>query len=150
MHLLLALLVGVLFAAGVYLILQRHLLRIIFGLILLGNAVNLLVFTVGRAARMAPPLIPEGMTVPPEATANPLPQALVLTAIVISFGLVAFALVLAYRAYATLGTTDTDVLENDAPSPADLVTNGRAPADEDAAEEFPSSPDPVPSDDLAR
>lgn len=150
MHLLLALLVGVLFAAGVYLILQRHLLRIIFGLILLGNAVNLLVFTVGRAARMAPPLIPEGMTVPPEATANPLPQALVLTAIVISFGLVAFALVLAYRAYATLGTTDTDVLEDGvspAPGPA---TNGLAPDSDDVTDDSSQTPEPVVSDDLAR
>jgi multicomponent Na+:H+ antiporter subunit C len=150
MHLLLALLVGVLFAAGVYLILQRHLLRIIFGLILLGNAVNLLVFTVGRAARLAPPLIPEGMTVPPEATANPLPQALVLTAIVISFGLVAFALVLAYRAYATLGTTDTDALEeatSPAPGPA---TNGIAPASDDGTDDSSQTSAPVVSDDLAR
>ena len=149
MHLLLALLVGVLFAAGVYLILQRHLLRIIFGLILLGNAVNLLVFTVGRAARMPPPLIPEGMTVPPEATANPLPQALVLTAIVISFGLVAFALVLAYRAYATLGTTDTDALETAAvpPSPA---TNGIAPDSDDVTDDLSQTPESVVSDDLAR
>jgi multicomponent Na+:H+ antiporter subunit C len=150
MHLLLALLVGVLFAAGVYLILQRHLLRIIFGLILLGNAVNLLVFTVGRAARLAPPLIPEGMTVPPGATANPLPQALVLTAIVISFGLVAFALVLAYRAYATLGTTDTDVLEEATPPAPAPATNGLVPDSDDGTDDLPQTPESVVSDDLAR
>ena len=110
MQTLLALLAGVLTAAGVYLMLRPNLLRKIFGLVLLSNAVNLLVFTVGRAARVAPPLVPDGATLPVEPYANPLPQALVLTAIVIGFGLVAYALVLVYRSYATLGTMDAEEL----------------------------------------
>lgn len=114
MQTLLACLAGVLAAAGVYLMLRRDLLRMIFGLVLLSNAVNLLVFGMGRVARVAPPLVPEGAAAPTAAYANPLPQALVLTAIVIGFGLTAFALVLTYRSYATLGTTATDGLEDDA------------------------------------
>ena len=121
---LLALVIGVLTAAGVYLMLRRNLLRKIFGLVLLSNAVNLLVFTVGRAARVGPPLVPEGATLPVEPYANPLPQALVLTAIVIGFGLVAYALVLVYRSYATLGTMDAEQLEGGACAEDAPDTNG--------------------------
>ena len=110
MDVLLAILAGVLTAAGVYLLLQRSLLRMLFGVILLSNAVNLVLFVAGRTLRAAPPIVPTGMTAPPEAVANPLPQALILTAIVIGFGLVAFAFVLLYRAYATFGTLDADEL----------------------------------------
>ena len=110
MTLLLALLAGVLFAAGVYLVLSRHLLRVVFGLVLLSNAVNLVVFGAGRVARAAPPLVPPGAAALEGAYANPLPQALVLTAIVIGFGLVAFALALVYRTYASLGAVETDAL----------------------------------------
>ena len=124
MPMLLALLIGVLSAAGVYLMLQRNLLRKIFGLVLLSNAVNLLVFTVGRAARVGPPLVPEGAMLPVEPYANPLPQALVLTAIVIGFGLVAYALVLVYRSYATLGTMDAEKLEDDSRAEDIPATNG--------------------------
>ena len=74
----------------------------------------------GRVARLAPPLVPAGATAPVEAVANPLPQALVLTAIVIGFGLVSFALVLAYRSFVTLGTVETDELEEE-PAPTDAT-----------------------------
>jgi|SRR6056297_3348518 len=122
MQTLLILLAGVLFAAGVYLVLRRNLLRMIFGLVLLSNAVNLLVFSMGRVARLAPPLVPEGAMAPVGAVANPLPQALVLTAIVIGFGLVSFALVLAYRSFVTLGTVETDAFEDEpAPAPRDTA-----------------------------
>lgn len=123
MQTLLVLLAGALFAAGVYLVLRRNLLRMIFGLVLLSNAVNLLVFAMGRVARLAPPLVPEGTAAPVEAVANPLPQALVLTAIVIGFGLVSFALVLAYRSFVTLGTVETDELAelSDEPAPTDAA-----------------------------
>jgi len=126
MQTLLILLAGVLFAAGVYLVLRRNLLRMIFGLVLLSNAVNLLVFSMGRVARLAPPLVPEGAMAPVGAVANPLPQALVLTAIVIGFGLVSFALVLAYRSFVTLGTVETDELEGNRknPAPADAAPAG--------------------------
>ncbi len=101
-------LVGVFFAVAVYLMLSRHIIRILLGTVVLSNGVNLLLFTAGRLTREVPPIIPDGHSVPEVATANPLPQALVLTAIVISFSLFAFLLVLAYRAYQELGTDDTD------------------------------------------
>jgi len=108
MTIVLALLVGVLFAASVYLMLSRTLVRYLFGLVLMGNAANLLIFTVGGLSLGEPAIIPSGLSAPNEAIANPLPQALILTAIVISFGLLAFAMVLAFRANEELGTTVTD------------------------------------------
>ena len=130
MQTLLALLAGVLFAAGVYLVLRRNLLRMVFGLVLLSNAVNLLVLSMGRVARVPPPLVAYGAEAPAGAYANPLPQALVLTAIVIGFGLVSFALVLVYRAFFTLGSVEADELggEDDLDqAPAVFLEPGRLP-----------------------
>ncbi|MBO0903290.1 Na+/H+ antiporter subunit C [Jiella sonneratiae] len=104
----LSLVVGCLFAVALYLILSKHIIRMLLGVVLLSNAVNILIFTAGRVASVAPPLVPEGAGAPLSAVANPLPQALILTAIVISFSFFAFLLVLAYRAYQDLGTDDTD------------------------------------------
>ncbi|WP_068081412.1 Na+/H+ antiporter subunit C [Polycladidibacter stylochi] len=101
-----SLLVGAFFAASIYLMLSRKLVRVLMGVAILGNAVNLLIFTSGRLLREIPPIIPLGEYLPLETTANPLPQALVLTAIVISFSFFAFFLVLGYRAYQELGTDD--------------------------------------------
>jgi multicomponent Na+:H+ antiporter subunit C len=112
MEALLALAVGVLMAAAAYLMLARNLVRFLFGLILLGNAANLLIFAAGRVTEGAAPLIPAGAEAPAGMVANPLPQALVLTAIVIGFGLFAFALVLALRAHAVLGTLEADALRD--------------------------------------
>lgn len=124
METLLALLIGVLIATAVYLMLQRSLLRVLFGMILLSNAVNLIIFTAGRVATPAtPPLVPLDLAVPPEAVANPLPQALVLTAIVIGFGLVAFALVLVLRGYKDLGTLMPDEVESARRTPDELPTD---------------------------
>ena len=100
--------VGSLVAAGVYLILQRHLVKFVLGLVLLNHAVNLLIFASGRLTRGRPPLLPEQLSVPAEPIANALPQALILTAIVIGFSLLAFVLVLAQRAFEELGTIDTE------------------------------------------
>ncbi|BDA85989.1 cation:proton antiporter [Aureimonas sp. SA4125] len=108
METVLALLVAVLFSVAVYLLLSTHIIRMLLGIVLLGNAVNLSMFTAGRVSTMVPPIIPGGLTVPAVVTANPLPQALILTAIVISFSFFAFLLVLAFRAYQDLGTDDTD------------------------------------------
>ena len=108
MEVLLSCLVGILVAAAIYLMLSRDLLRFLFGLILISNAANLSIFVSGRLITGAPPLIEEGQDFPVGEVANALPQALVLTAIVIGFGLFAFALVLTLRAYRTLGTLDTD------------------------------------------
>ncbi|MGK9050229.1 Na+/H+ antiporter subunit C [Neorhizobium petrolearium] len=103
-----AILIGLFFAAAVYLMLSKHTVRILLGIVLLGNAVNLTLFTAGRLTREVPPIIPAGMDALPAGAANPLPQALILTAIVISFSFFAFLLVLTYRAYQELGTDDTD------------------------------------------
>jgi len=103
-------LVGVMVAASVYLILDRNLIRFIFGLILAGNAINLLIFAVGRLDSQRPPLIPAHATAPQETLANALPQALILTAIVIGFALLSFIFVLFYRAYQELDTVDTELM----------------------------------------
>jgi multicomponent Na+:H+ antiporter subunit C len=103
-----AILVGLFFASAVYLMLSKITIRIMLGIAILGNGVNLLLFTAGRVTRTMPPIIPDGLDVLPAGAANPLPQALILTAIVISFSFLAFLLVLTYRAYQDLGTVDTD------------------------------------------
>jgi len=108
MESLLAVTVGVMFGCAVYLMLARTMLRFIFGLVLISNAANLTIFTAGRLTEGAPPLIPEGAEGPAGTVANALPQALVLTAIVIGFGLFAFALVLVYRGWTRLGTLESD------------------------------------------
>lgn len=98
---------GVFFTAAIYLLLSRALIRMLLGLALLGNAVNLLIFVSGRLTRAVPPIIPEGEKAL-LLGANPLPQALILTAIVIGFAMFAFLLVLAYRAYQSLEADNTD------------------------------------------
>ncbi len=103
-----AIVVGIVFGSGLYLVMQRNLLRFVFGLILLSGAVNVSIFVAGRLTRGLPPLIPADATVPAEGAANALPQALILTAIVIGFGLTIFALVLLLRTYERLGTVHTD------------------------------------------
>ena len=108
MEVLIAIMTGVMVSAGVYLMLARNVLRFIFGLVLISNAANLTIFVAGRLTAGAPPLIPVGADGPVGDVANALPQALVLTAIVIGFGLFAFALVLMFRAYTTLGTLYSD------------------------------------------
>jgi multicomponent Na+:H+ antiporter subunit C len=101
---------GILYAAGLYMILRRTTVKALIGLALLGHAANLLLFGSGGITRGRPPLVPEGATAPAGAVADPLPQALVLTAIVISFGVLAFATALVLRVYQTAGTDDVDEL----------------------------------------
>lgn len=98
---------GVFLTAATYLLLSRVLIRMLLGLGLLGNAVNLLIFVSGRLTRAVPPIVPDGETAP-LLGANPLPQALILTAIVIGFAMFSFLLVLAYRAYQSLDADNTD------------------------------------------
>ncbi|MBF9045952.1 Na+/H+ antiporter subunit C [Rhodobacterales bacterium LSUCC0031] len=108
MEIFIAIIVGVLVAASVYLMLARNVLRFLFGMVLISNAANLTIFASGRLTPEAPPLIPDGAYAPVGEVANALPQALVLTAIVIGFGLFAFALTLVYRSYQGLGTLNSD------------------------------------------
>ncbi len=113
MEVLYAIASGVLYAAGVYLMLSRRLAQLIIGLSLLSNGTNLLIFAAGGLTRAHPPVMPEGADrlVPPYA--DPVPQALVLTAIVIGFGLLAFSLVLAHRVHVISGTDDVDAVGRD-------------------------------------
>jgi multicomponent Na+:H+ antiporter subunit C len=99
-----ALVIGVLYACAVYLLLHRSLVKLVIGLGLLSHGANLLIFTAGELTHAPPPIVPATVT------ADALPQALVLTAIVISFAVTAFALVLVRRAYEWSGTDDVDAL----------------------------------------
>ena len=110
MEILLGSLAGILMAASVWLMLSRNLVKFLLGLVLIGNVANLVIFVSGGLTYGAPPLIAEGATVPLGVVANALPQALILTAIVIGFGLVAFTLVLALRAYQEIGTVNVDAM----------------------------------------
>lgn len=104
----LAALVGVFFTVSIYLLLSKAVIRMLLGVTILGNGVNLLIFTLGRIAREVPPIVRDGKLVPEPGFANPLPQALILTAIVIGFALFTFLLVLGYRAYQELDADNTD------------------------------------------
>jgi multicomponent Na+:H+ antiporter subunit C len=108
----LAFVVGALFTTAIYMILRRSIVKLVIGLVLLSNAANLLIFTVSGLTRGAPPLVPEGLLRPLGAVADPLPQALILTAIVISFGVLAFAVVLIHRAYEVVGQDDLDQMQD--------------------------------------
>ncbi len=93
----LAVVIGVLFAAGTYLLLQRALTRLLIGLTLLTHGANLLLLAAGGRAGEPPVVRPDGSL--PQDVADPLPQAMALTAIVISFAVTALLLALAYRSY---------------------------------------------------
>src|SRR5690554_4225670 len=111
MTLLLAVVIGVLYAGGLYMMLRRSMGTLIIGLALLSHAANLLIFTVSGLSRGGPPLLlPDGT--PPAHVSDPLPQALVLTAIVIGFGVLAFAVALMERTYQLTGTDDLDKLRS--------------------------------------
>lgn len=108
MEILLAFLVGGLYAAGLYLMLGRSIGKLIVGLVLISQAANLLIFTAGNLSRGRPPILAEEALPAEVPFADPLPQALILTAIVIGFGVLAFALVLVHRTFQTVGTYDID------------------------------------------
>ncbi|PTA47607.1 Na(+)/H(+) antiporter subunit C [Micromonospora sp. RP3T] len=132
--------VGVLFATGVTLLLERSLTRVLMGVILLGNGANLLLLTGGRAG--GPPIVG---TTAEEEMSDPLPQAMVLTAIVITLGMTAFLLALAYRSWHLNGhdevqddVEDQRIMElaerDEGPGTADPETTDRVPtarADDD-------------------
>lgn len=106
METLMSVIVGIIFAIGVYLVLSKSLLRIILGISVLAHGANLLIITMGGLKKGRVPILREEAA----AYTDPLPQALILTAIVINFAITAFLLVLAYRAYQTTGLDDMDDL----------------------------------------
>lgn len=106
MELMMAIIAGILFMAAVYLILSRSLLKIIVGTGLLSHGAHLLILTMGGLDGSNPPVLADGVT----EFVDPLPQALILTAIVISFGVTAFTLVMAYRLYDEHQTDNMNIL----------------------------------------
>jgi multicomponent K+:H+ antiporter subunit C len=118
MELLLASGLGVVTASGIYLMLRARTFPVVLGISLVSYAVNVFIFAMGRLAVGAPPVVTPGAA----AYADPLPQALVLTAIVIGFGMIAFAIELAVRAYHESGTDHVDGTE-----PAQRRRGARAP-----------------------
>jgi multicomponent Na+:H+ antiporter subunit C len=118
METIMAFAVGGMVAGAVYLFLSRQLLRVLFGVILLSNAVNVAILLVGRLTPGQAPLIGKGQEVLGQGLANPLPQALILTAIVIGFGLLSFVLALVYRGYQELGTLDSSQMRTAEPEDA--------------------------------
>ncbi len=110
METLLAIVIGVLYAAGLYLMMRRSIVKLVLGLALLGHAANLLIFVAGRLQRGSSAVIPPDQTVLTPPFPDPVPQALVLTAIVIGFGVQAFAIVLLKRAYQAVRTDDMDAM----------------------------------------
>lgn len=115
MNLLAAIAIGTLGGAAVYLLLRPSWVKLILGLALLGHAVNLLIFTGGGLSEGFAPIIEAGqeqlVVQPHEPSSDPLPQALILTAIVIGFGMQAFLVVLVRKAYSRNRTLDVDELE---------------------------------------
>ena len=94
-NLVLALTIGLLFAAGVYLMLSRNLIRVLLGFLLAGHSINLLLLSTSEDG--VPPIVGEPTN--GEAVADPIPQALILTSIVISLAVSTFLLAMAYRNY---------------------------------------------------
>ncbi|GEN51992.1 Na(+)/H(+) antiporter subunit C [Halobacillus litoralis] len=106
MEIIMAVLAGILFTMGVYNLLQKQLLRIIIGTGLISHGAHLFILTMGELKTGAPPVLTEGV----ENYTDPLPQALILTSIVISFGVTSLLLVLAYRAAKINGTDNMEQL----------------------------------------
>ncbi len=111
MEVLLSALIGLLYAGGVYLILRRNILRFIIGIIFLGNATNMLVFLSAGIVAGQPPILKE-VEKNTQQIADPLPQALVLTAIVIGLGVVIFTLALKYKFFTATAIDDMDELKS--------------------------------------
>ena len=105
--------IGVLVAAGVYLLLRARTFDVILGLTLLSYAVNLLIFSMGRLVVGKPPILRDGLAPTLANHADPLPQALVLTAIVIAFAMTAVSIVLAMRSRADNRSDHVDAHEPD-------------------------------------
>lgn len=110
MEILLAIIVGVLYAAGVYMLLRRSIVKFIIGIIFMSNATNLLVFISAGLVQGNPAFVND-TKVDTSHLADPTPQALVLTAIVIGLGMVVFILALKYKYFEITGTDDLDQLK---------------------------------------
>ncbi len=112
MEIILPFLTGIFFASGLYLILHRHFFKLILGLMLFSLGTNLFVFIIGRLTRGGSPIIEKTADAAIHPYADPVPQALLLTAIVIGLGIQAFAIVLIKRVYQSFNTNDLDELRD--------------------------------------
>ena len=112
-ELIVAIAIGVLTGSGVWLLLRPRTFQVVIGLSLLSYAVNLFIFAMGRLRTAAAPIVEAGAAADPSAYADPLPQALVLTAIVISFAMTALLLVVLLAARGLTGTDHVDGRESD-------------------------------------
>ncbi len=118
MEIIMSIVIGVCYSTAVFLLLQKRLLQVILGISLLGHASNLLIFVAAGLHGSSLPIIAKGADVLSESAVDPLPQALILTAIVIGLALFGFSLALAYRCVAVLGhdnieqLTHTDSLDD--------------------------------------
>ena len=115
METIIIILTGFLFSCGVYLILRRNLARLLIGVLFISQAANLVILVAPGLGSGISPIIPPGASTPQPNYPDPLPQALILTAIVIGFGLAAFAIVLMRKAFETLQTDDLDSLTRTEP-----------------------------------
>jgi multicomponent Na+:H+ antiporter subunit C len=104
--------IGILFGCGCYLVMRRNIVRVLLGIMLFSQAANLLIFTGAGLTRGHPPIIDADETLISGPYADPLPQALVLTAIVIGFAVLVFAIALVLRAYEKTGSDDLDTFKN--------------------------------------
>ncbi len=104
--------IGILFGCGCYLVMRRNIVRVLLGIMLFSQAANLLIFAGAGLTWSRPPIIPEGAVDIVGPYADPLPQALVLTAIVIGFAVLAIAIALVLRAYEKTGSDDLDTFRN--------------------------------------
>lgn len=103
-----AMAIGLMAGAGTWLLLRPRTFQVVIGLSLLSNAVNLFIFSMGRLRMGAAPIVSMDVSVDPATLADPLPQALVLTAIVISFAMTALLLVVLLVARGLAGTDHVD------------------------------------------
>jgi multicomponent Na+:H+ antiporter subunit C len=107
-----SILIGVLFACGLYCLLRRSVVRVVIGVLLLSQGANLLVFLSGGLTLGQPPMVEKGAKAPVAPYADPLPQAMVLTALVIGLALVAFLLTLVFRAHEAVGSDDINSFDS--------------------------------------
>ncbi|MGC9385586.1 MAG: Na+/H+ antiporter subunit C [Hydrogenovibrio sp.] len=130
MAILIAIVIGVLTMSGVYLILRARTFPVVLGITLISYAVNFFLFSMGRLTIGLPAVIDPNQA----GYADPLPQALVLTAIVISFGMTAFLIVLALKARAELGNDHVDGLHlapDEEPYPSPETQSNHPPSVKD-------------------
>ncbi len=110
MEIVFIILIAVLYAAGIFMLLRRSMVKLLVGITLLGNGANLLIFLLGSITKGKPPVIDSAAKLFTDIYADPVPQALILTAIVIGFGIQSFAIVLLKRVYVLVNSDDLDDL----------------------------------------